>query len=268
MSQNKTDEIKKEDSKAGKIFAIVIVISGILGGIGGGLSSHLSESGSANGFFHACQTAFYAIAPFASLVINICVLIYTSIVLGKSKKAFRMWDGEAEDVIEQIEYHLSIVLTLLSVNMVCGYFFFGIGIIATDFDDPYNVLSFVRFAATFFGLIMTLIVTVIGQKETVNFEKIMNPEKKGSVYDMRFAKKWEESCDEAERLAIYKAAYTSYKWTNTFMIFLWLFCVIGMMNWNFGAVPLVVIFITQMVSTLSYCIKSIQLAKNPGGNDK
>ena len=33
------------------------------------------------------------------------------------------------------------------------------------------------------------------QQMTVDFQKIMNPEKQGSVYDLRFQKKWEESCD-------------------------------------------------------------------------
>lgn len=266
--QNKSDEIRKEDSKAGKILAIVIVVSALIGGVVGGVSSSLAESSSVNGFFQACQNVFYAMVPFASLTINVVVIIYASIVIGKGKKAFRAWDGETEDVIEWIEQQLSIVLTVLSVDMVCGFFFFGIGLMALDFDDPYKVFSVVKLAALFVGVIVTMIVTTLGQKETVNFEKIMNPEKKGSVYDMHFAKKWEESCDEAEKLAIYKAAYTLYKWTSASMLFLWVFCLIGMMNWNFGGVPLVVIFILQMVSTLSYCIKSIQLTKNPNGSSR
>ena len=48
------------------------------------------------------------------------------------------------------------------------------------------------------------------QQMTVDFQKIMNPEKQGSVYDLRFQKKWEESCDELEKFTIYRSAYKAY----------------------------------------------------------
>lgn len=47
-------------------------------------------------------------------------------------------------------------------------------------------------------LIVTIFASVIQQKNAVDFLKIVNPEKSGSVYDMNFQKKWIESCDEMD----------------------------------------------------------------------
>ena len=55
--------------------------------------------------------------------------------------------------------------------------------------------------------------TIIQQK-CVDTAKQINPEKKMSVYDMRFQKKWMEGCDEAEKIMIGKCALKAYSATN------------------------------------------------------
>ena len=55
--------------------------------------------------------------------------------------------------------------------------------------------------------------TIIQQK-CVDTAKQINPEKKTSVYDMRFQKKWIEGCDEAEKIMIGKCALKAYSATN------------------------------------------------------
>lgn len=42
----------------------------------------------------------------------------------------------------------------------------------------------------------------------------MAPEKKTSVYDLKFQKKWMDSCDEAEKILIGKCAYKAFGKTN------------------------------------------------------
>ncbi|MGL6219074.1 MAG: DUF3169 family protein [Lacrimispora sphenoides] len=61
------------------------------------------------------------------------------------------------------------------------------------------------------GFIAAVICTIVTQQKIINFEKEINPEKRGSVFNQKFSKKWEKSCDEAERLSIYKSTYTSYR---------------------------------------------------------
>lgn len=40
---------------------------------------------------------------------------------------------------------------------------------------------------------------IIIQQKAVDINKIMYPEKTASVYDLKFQKKWVDSCDEAEK---------------------------------------------------------------------
>lgn len=41
-----------------------------------------------------------------------------------------------------------------------------------------------------------------------------DPAKRGDPTSMKFARKWFESCDEAEKLKIYQSAHQSFTWTN------------------------------------------------------
>ena len=45
----------------------------------------------------------------------------------------------------------------------------------------------------------------------VELEKKLNPEKKGDVIETNFSKKWEDSCDEAQKMIIYEAGYRAYR---------------------------------------------------------
>ena len=67
--------------------------------------------------------------------------------------------------------------------------------------------------------------------------KELNPEKKGSVYDVKFVDKWEDSCDEAEKILIYKCAYKTYNKMSGLYIGLWIFCVFGNAIFDFDSDP-------------------------------
>ena len=69
----------------------------------------------------------------------------------------------------------------------------------------------------------------------------MNPEKQGSVYDLNFRKKWWGSFDEAEKFVTYKASYTTMKAISYTCMGLWLFCLIGMIFFDFGVLPLIMV---------------------------
>ena len=102
---------------------------------------------------------------------------------------------------------------------------------------------------------------LLAQRKIIDFLKEMNPEKKGSIYDVKFSKKWEESCDEAEKLAIYKCGYKAYNSVNTACIVLWLFCFIGSSIWNFGIMPVAMVSIIWFVLITSYTLESYKISK-------
>ena len=80
------------------------------------------------------------------------------------------------------------------------------------FEDKKNILPF---CVAIIAFLAVLVETVIIQQKSVDAAKKLNPEKTASVYDMKFQKKWMESCDEAEKIMIGKCAYKAYAATNT-----------------------------------------------------
>ena len=106
-------------------------------------------------------------------------------------------------MIEKIERKLGIGVIVTNVALIAGFFFFAAGMKSTGIDSGWEEeVPWVKIAATFLGLIAVMVVTVIAQNRIVNFTKEINPEKKGSVYDLKFQKTWIASCDEAEQLQI------------------------------------------------------------------
>lgn len=264
MNNNRVSEIQKEDKKAFKGFTIMMIIAAIIGGFIGFMSVNLKDvlGESVPNFF---MNLFEIITPFASIVLSVVVIIIHKIIYGRCHREYALWEQRGEDeesVIDKIEEKLSYVILFSSVNMILGYFFFGVGIAVLSVDEMNLKLSVIKGLCLFIGLIVCIASSILIQKKLVNFEKEINPLLKGSVYDMKFTKKWVDSCDEAIKLGIYKCAFKSHIAVSTTCVVLWLFCVIGYDLWDFGILPLVMVTIIWLVQTISYCVESIKCSKN------
>ena len=141
MNSNRVKEIKKEDKKAFKSFIIIMIISGIAGGILGGMSVYFKDNLSEN-LTDFIMNILGAITPFASLVLSLLVIITSSIVYKKLTKELKIWnESDEEDMIDKIEEKLSYILLLSSVNLIMGFFFFGVGFaLPSDYLDLMEIL--------------------------------------------------------------------------------------------------------------------------------
>lgn len=90
---------------------------------------------------------FYIITPFASLVLSLLVMLVSKIVYSKLRKKYDLWKEreEDDDTIDIIEEKLSYVILCTSINLILGFFFFGIGIMLLPFDKGGGDLSSLRF---------------------------------------------------------------------------------------------------------------------------
>ena len=140
------------------------------------------------------------------------------------------------------------------------FFFFAAGMKSTGIDSGWEEeIPWVKIAATFLGLIAVMVVTVTAQNRIVNFTKEINPEKKGSVYDLKFQKTWIASCDEAEQLQIYRAAFRAYTAMNYAALGMFLVCFIGMLSWNFGLLPLTMVLFVWLTGVIVYGVESLRM---------
>lgn len=78
---------------------------------------------------------------------------------------------------------------------------------------------------------------VIIQQKVVDITKIMYPEKTASVYDLKFQKKWVDSCDEAEKIMIGRCAFEAFKVTNSVCGALSIILAISALMFDIGFLP-------------------------------
>ena len=261
MNNNRVEEIKKEDKKAFKSFIIIIIISAIAGGIVGFKSVYLKDilGDSVPNFL---MNILSVITPFASLILSILVIVVSSVIYNNSRKEFELWNqsDEDEEIIDKIEEKLSYILLFTSVNMILGFFFFGIGAMLPA-SNPQVGFHHIRVLSFGIGFLLCVVSSILIQKKVVNLEKEINPLLSGSVYDAKFNKKWVDSCDEAIKLGIYKSSFKAYKAVTNTCILLWLICVLGYGLWDFGVMPLVMVTVIWLVQTIAYCMESIKSSK-------
>ena len=259
MNKEKAMENRSQDRKALGGFIILIIAGAIVGAILGATSVwsvNIKEH-----IANVLPEILMIASPIVPIILNTVLIITMVVVLKKSRRAFADWDGENEEQMDKIEQWLGYGMIAVSVDMILGFFFFGAGVYSGEVREL-ETKELLFFCLNLFSMIYTLVVVTILQNRIVNMEKEINPEKQGSVYDTKFQKVWLESCDEAERQTIYKAAYKAYQVTNFTCIGLWLFSVLGAMLWNFGIMPLTMVSLIWLVMTVSYGIESMRLSKH------
>lgn len=260
MENAKVQENRREDRRALKKLIVIIVLSAIGGGIVGGCSVRVSHA--SGGIADALLSLLSVIAPFGSLFITVLLLLWYGIVLRRLRKQFLLWDGEDEELINGIEDKLAWGMILAGVTNILNFFSLGAGFYAFDYFelDMYDIMTPVRLAALLGGALCAEAVITFLQKEIVNFTKEINPEKHGSVYDLKFRKIWIKNCDEAELAQSYKAGFFAFQMSGYTCMILVIFWFFGVLALDFGFAPLVMVMIIWLVQTVSYGVKC--LSKN------
>ena len=246
---------KSENRKAMPKFILTMIGALILGGALG-VAIVFAEGHWAASLSAALTKALATAAPW---LLTADAIINTVVVWSLYKKAQRIFkslqDPEDEEQLDRIETILNSALIVNNICNIASYFFIGIAFCYLSKIQP---MMFVLCLAAFICCMASML---IGQQKLVDFTKKLNPEKQGSVYDMKFAEKWYDSCDEAERAQICQAAFTSYKATNLTCVLLWLVLVLGNMLFDFGLMPIAVVTLIWLISTVSYCVKAMRLGK-------
>lgn len=256
------NEIKAANRKAMPMFVLMIVLGAVLGGAIGffsavmGLDSFAAQLGWMGERFGEC------IAPWLIVAI---ALIVPLVAFGMYRRAMALlarWDGEDEAVSQIIDLKLSEMLWIGNVEFIVSFFLLaavysgGVENIQSNGEMLKRLLSLVAFIAI-------MIETTIIQQKSVDACKQMAPEKKTSVYDLKFQKKWMDSCDEAEKILIGKCAYKAFGKTNLTCAILAAVLAVGAIIWDIGFLPSLTVCLIWLVNVTTYTRASVQLSK-PG----
>lgn len=253
------NEIQKANHKALPKYILVLVISGIVGGVVGFFSARcglntLSESLKNVGVMFGMY-----IAPWLMLALAVIVPVIAIPKYKRAKGMLNTWDGENEEVSDQVEEKLSVVIWLTGAAIIISYFLIA-AVYAEGFEifENNSILTFFMSVAAFLAV---LIEVILIQQKCVDAAKRTNPEKTVSIYDMKFQKKWVDSCDEAEKILIGKCAFKSYTATNMVCTILSMALAIGALVFGIGFLPSLSVCIVWIVNQSVYCKEALKYSK-------
>ena len=268
MSKNRAmmSEEKKADRKSKIIFAATMLGCFSLGALGGFLSNMFADSNVALHSFAEMITDVmnrnsYHIGALVSGIAAVIGLIFYR----QAHKGYEVWDEEDDEAMDTIEEKLSLALIVTNAALIFTYVStsIGIGQMSTFFAE--GEFAIIKSVILLGGFFFSLIVAWFLNAKVVSFEKMLNPEKKGNLYDFNFQKKWMDSSDEAEKLITYKCGFAAYKVVNAVCSVLIVVCMFGMIIWQWDNIPVLMVGVIWLASYLGYSVEAVKLSKHESG---
>ena len=210
------DAIKRDNRKALPLFLLVILAAALVGGVLGfavGWFGHSDLPGSAR---EGMRQLLHLISPWGIPVCDAVLLGAGWVIYRRLRRGLAAWDGEDEAFPDLADRRICQCQLLLLAALLINFALLSVataGIYRPGEMEPVWIV--LAYAAAFPPLLLL-------QQKLVDLTRRISPEKQGSVYDLRFNRKWRESCDEAELQEMGRAAYRSYQVTVAFCPILWL----------------------------------------------
>ena len=190
-------------------------------------------------------------APWLLAACGAVELIAVLILYQRAKAIVRDWDGEDETVPDRAEKPLSLAMWISSMALIAAFFLmtasYSSGLLSKSKADVPGMLGGV------IVFVAVLAVTMILQQRLVDLVKRLYPEKKVSVYDRKFQKKWFDQCDEAEKAQIGESAWHAYNAANKTCMALWLVFTLTALFLDTGILPVLAVCVIWAVSQSVYC---------------
>ena len=256
----KNDEIKAANRKARPRFILWIVICAFIGGAIGFLSAKYGLDGLTGEIKSAGAYFGTYIAPWLLIALAVVPPVVCAALYRSAKRLIASWDGENEELADRFDKKLSAALWITSTALVLSYFLIAAAYSrgAAMIESGSGALLFGLSAA---ALIAIMVEAVVIQQKCVDAVKTTNPEKTASVYDMRFQKKWVDSCDEAEKIVIGKCAFKAYSAANAACAVLAIVLALCALIFETGFLPSLAVCIVWLVSLSAYYKEAMRYSK-------
>ena len=255
----------REQQSDRKIFVkwLIIVILAFLGGMIGGFFGE-EIAAYVLSFLEIFKGNAEIIAWITlGVFIALNIVVYT-ICFAKYLKARRMADAWTSDdeVLDEVEEMLNHAMVPGNIMIGCNYFLYPFTMYVCDIDgDPDIKLIIIAFVGILV-FIAAMVCSVVLQSKVISLEKELNPEKRGNIFDKHFMKDWEESCDEAQKWIMYKAAYRAYRAAGNVCSVLWCVSVITMISFGTGILPVFCVSAIWITLNATYSVVSAKLESN------
>lgn len=245
MSEKTVGTSKSMGRIIGKI-ALWLVIGGAAGFFGAYLI--FSLKGNAESAMHLFFNGYLEYALGYQLGFFIVLGSVAAVCYFRAGAKIKLGNYEAED---QAGEYQNAAITANELNMVIQFLLFGL---AVDRKNPMMLACVVCF-------LVCCVILMIMEALLIKQVKRIQPLKQGDVGDSRFTQKWLDSCDEAERMVIYKASYSTFTAMKSLLPLLEAAALFGKIMFGTGNFPIVLICIAWGVHTGVYCFNSMRLEK-------
>jgi len=267
--EKKIEEIKKEDSVKAPIFFIVLAGLCVFGGFFGFFIGAMQEK--MDYILSLFRENTQIISIFFTVVLIVTGTIFSLYFIIRFTTLKKLWakEEERDDNWDYIEDKLAALLTAVNCAIIISFFLYGCAVYnirgnLSVIEEGMGIICLlydIAFGSSIIFMLIFNFVFFYMQKKIVDFEKIMNPEKKGSLYDFKFSKKWYESFDEAERnqvgIASYKAIIIV---TKTCLIMIATLMFLGMVL-EITILPLLSVSVLWLVQVIAFGIESRKASK-------
>lgn len=258
----KNDEIKRENRKALKTYIPTLILCAAVGGVFGFFAYASGLQQAAGQITSWAKAASFTLSPYCVIGVVLISLILSLHQYYQAKKLYADFDenqdlgDEEEDPFTRADHKISFSVSVSGIGTVTAMMFFAV--VFCDMDRHLEAHRLLILVTVFF-FVGGLFLTVRMQQLQVDFMKHMSPSMKGSVYDRKFHEKWEESCDEAEKLVIYRASYRAFRVANTVCSAGWAVLTVGTMIFHYGCLPSVVIAALWLLMNVTYYREAMRL---------
>ena len=243
------DNVAAENRRALPKFLGILLLSALVGAGVGLLVMAVGFSGLAEAVQQGLGQLWTALAPWG---IPGSSLLFLGIGFGlyrSAHKQFLSWDGEAEEIGDQVERRLNGVLLCTFLANVLDFFFLSVGLF---YNGGLLVVA---------EMLVSLALVFMLQQRVVDQVRRMNPEKQGSIYEAKFQKKWMESCDEAERAQIGQAATRAYRTVHFTCIWLWVVLLVLSLVFDIGLLPSALVLFIWAILQISYILECFRMSR-------
>ena len=254
MTRNTPDPASRDNRKHWLKFLLLTLLCTAGGAVLGYGAAWAADSFSFDALGQAAGRIAGACAPFA-LLLTVPFLLAAVACWRRAQRQFGAWDGEDEDTPERADRTLSWGMVWTSAAQLLGFLLFGI----TASLLPLGYIGAESMLLPAVGMIALMFAVIAVQRRIVDLTRRINPEKQGSVYDLKFRQKWLASCDEAERQRIGQAAYTSYTVTSYSCLFVWVVLVVLNILVPIGPLPIIAVFIPWALGQFTYLGQCIRM---------
>lgn len=263
---SRKEEIRKEDSRNLGAFIIVLIIAGIVGGVIGAMM--MIGKDRIRLWIENISNNTLMFGTVSGGIFLIAGIVLTIISASNYTSANKLWNDKEhlDDNWDLIEKKIARVLVFSTATYVILYALYGctvynlVGNLAETFRTESGMPGlYLYIMAAVTAAMFVFIFTILSiQKKAINLSKLLNPEKKGSVYDLRFQKKWYESLDEAEKLQVGIASYRAYSIVSRTCLVMMIVTILLGMIVKITIFPIFIIAILWLIQLISFGLESMK----------